>query len=1283
MYKNTALSLATTSFQKQPDITIKLTVSIMNCYGICLPFLFLLFENLLGESPPGNRTDLSRCKLSHLGLEYTGNIGKTESNVRCQSWTSNQPHKVSGDYTDQMFPFGSKKASKNYCRNPDRKPTGPWCYTMNSDLIDETCAIPLCSISECRLTGPGMEYGGKHDKGTSGRHCFKWDKDRKKVLENGNYTRINKFPANNFPENSLSKAKKFCRNPNGDIGGPWCFVEQEELGYIEKEYCDIPFCYDPECSVFTKNYDTYMHFTDFNGSVFTDIKFSIKLWDSDNFNEASARLVLSVLALPLTGKEMADLGIGIELYISNKESALRYGNKDSPDYEPTPGILTSSNFTTFTLNWDRGFLTFGIEGQVKPIFLAEMKTKKNLLGFHKDKFYFYSVQGTNVIWNFPFCLDDDECDVHTTTGGEFQQFWPLRQKDIVQDLYIHIRAFRSAAILVTPSPTIDYPCFKIVFNGPNGNTRVTLKEFKTAKENVLKEIQLEGIIDYWQWSEFSISFFANSLQIYMKKAIGMHSLLESKEESFRKLRWFSVSSENSVAHWSFFCQPPYFAEPPMALLPECAINPNEPDYSGTQDVTSEGLPCLPWSGKKMIPDDMTTLFKNESAILDWKNFCRDPGSQGEGSWCYTKDPQVVQDVCSVRDCDRPEEMIVIVSTNQKGRKIFILPQWKEKGLHGGLKFALKEWNPDLLAGLVFVFFPKEGSGELALIIGAEMNEKVVLLLNGELIESKTFPHLISAGKWTDFWLQIRKGEIMFGFKGVPTPLFEWFDKEDKAFDPVFMTYHSHYETMPIGVFLQIDECHTENTTDNNFLKYFPIGLYSEQEHNTYTNLSLKMRGSGQIWLSLMWVANNLNSIQLKLDTINGVISLNIVKVAPKSTEPKLTPLIEKQVPDVMTNNSWTTYYLTWSETMMDIKKNNVSVISERMPGPVLVYWFSVAAASGWVTWSANCEPLDLDGPPIDGGWSEWSPWTCTVTCGGGEGFRTRTCSNPHPNIFGKLCEGHHTASGVCNDFPCGDISPDTLELIREKLKMKAYSYIVDEDHHIVIKNDKDLLKRVKKESPEAYYEWTKNGVFINTNERVLFEGDNIIIRKAKPADAGTYVSMIFRINKHRVVLKVITLSVRALKFNVDTRATYDYNLQCHAVILGYVYSDLSLKITLNNATYIDYGLTTLAAVNTYAFDSLNQSHSGIWQCVVQQKDLKLKWITNYINMRVKKKPNIYTHLMEDKLTGWFFGKLGSEGAVLAAVIVITIIVILGVAAFLFVYFKFFFLESRYKRNRRL
>lgn len=77
-----------------------------------------LFVSVLGEMPPGNLTDLTLCKVSHLGLEYRGTVAKTESNVRCQSWSSDQPHKVHHDLTDDRFPLGSKKASKNYCRNP-------------------------------------------------------------------------------------------------------------------------------------------------------------------------------------------------------------------------------------------------------------------------------------------------------------------------------------------------------------------------------------------------------------------------------------------------------------------------------------------------------------------------------------------------------------------------------------------------------------------------------------------------------------------------------------------------------------------------------------------------------------------------------------------------------------------------------------------------------------------------------------------------------------------------------------------------------------------------------------------------------------------------------------------------------------------------------------------------------------------------------------------------------------------------------------------------------------
>lgn len=151
---------------------------------------------------------------------------------------------------------------------------------------------------------------------------------------------------------------------------------------------------------------------------------------------------------------------------------------------------------------------------------------------------------------------------------------------------------------------------------------------------------------------------------------------------------------------------------------------------------------------------------------------------------------------------------------------------------------------------------------------------------------------------------------------------------------------------------------------------------------------------------------------------------------------------------------------------------------------------------------------------------------------------------------------------------------------------------------------------------------------------------------------------------------------------------------CHTIIhttyqeyflfLGYIYSDLSLKLVLNNKDHLDYGTTSLAAANTYYFESLNRSHTGDWQCVVEQKDLRLKWITSYIRINVKKKPNIYTNLMEDKLTKPIFGWMKTEKNVLIGVIMIVVILFLLVVLVLVIYFKFFTLKRppRPKVNNR-
>lgn len=85
---------------------------------------------------------------------------------------------------------------------------------------------------------------------------------------------------------------------------------------------------------------------------------------------------------------------------------------------------------------------------------------------------------------------------------------------------------------------------------------------------------------------------------------------------------------------------------------------------------------------------------------------------------------------------------------------------------------------------------------------------------------------------------------------------------------------------------------------------------------------------------------------------------------------------------------------------------------------------------------------------VNGGYTEWSPWTsCSITCGGGVIKKTRNCTNPPPQFGGTDCSGSgpelmtqscspqncpgtlalditivrctlHNASNVCDRFRC-------------------------------------------------------------------------------------------------------------------------------------------------------------------------------------------------------------------------------------------------------------------------
>ncbi|XP_033101044.1 thrombospondin-1-like [Anneissia japonica] len=55
---------------------------------------------------------------------------------------------------------------------------------------------------------------------------------------------------------------------------------------------------------------------------------------------------------------------------------------------------------------------------------------------------------------------------------------------------------------------------------------------------------------------------------------------------------------------------------------------------------------------------------------------------------------------------------------------------------------------------------------------------------------------------------------------------------------------------------------------------------------------------------------------------------------------------------------------------------------------------------------------------IDGGWSPWSPWICTVTCGNGTETRVRACNVPKPQNGGLQCLGDKRENKLCVQKPC-------------------------------------------------------------------------------------------------------------------------------------------------------------------------------------------------------------------------------------------------------------------------
>ncbi|CAF0910943.1 unnamed protein product [Adineta ricciae] len=102
-------------------------------------------------STPTTARSIADCSITKDGIiHYSGQQALSKFGEECELWSHLQTIFPSVVTDPNFFNDASVKEAENYCRNPDNKGDGPWCYVLRSDKFEPV----TCGVCESLLTKP-------------------------------------------------------------------------------------------------------------------------------------------------------------------------------------------------------------------------------------------------------------------------------------------------------------------------------------------------------------------------------------------------------------------------------------------------------------------------------------------------------------------------------------------------------------------------------------------------------------------------------------------------------------------------------------------------------------------------------------------------------------------------------------------------------------------------------------------------------------------------------------------------------------------------------------------------------------------------------------------------------------------------------------------------------------------------------------------------------------------------------------------------------------------------